>query len=99
MLGYFDATYVKIRSINLGYNLPAAWLEKTKLSSVRVYVTAQNPFKAFFSDYVKAGGLDPEATGRGGSVTPGFVNANTRLTVQPNTPLTRSFMLGLNVKF
>jgi len=99
MLGYFDATYVKIRSINLGYNLPGTWLTKTGLSSVRIYVTAQNPFKAFFSDYVKQGGLDPEATGRGGSVTPGFVNANSRLTVQPNTPLTRSFMLGLNVKF
>jgi hypothetical protein len=99
MLGYFDATYVKIRSINLGYNLPGAWLEKTGLNSVRIYATVQSPFKAFFSDYVKAGGLDPEATGRGGSVTPGFINTNSRLTVQPNTPLTRSFMLGLNVKF
>lgn len=99
MLGYFDATFMKIRSINLGYNLPATWLGKTGLSMVRVYATVQNPFKAFFSDYVKEGGLDPEPTGRGGSVTPGFVNNNSRLTVQPNTPLTRSLIFGVNIKY
>jgi TonB-linked SusC/RagA family outer membrane protein len=101
-LGYFDGTYMKIRSINLGYNLPADWLGRTGISSVRLYLTAQNPFKAFFSEYVKEGGLDPESTGRGApqggplNTTPGFGN---RLVVAPNTPLTRSFIVGLNIKY
>ncbi|MBL0744539.1 SusC/RagA family TonB-linked outer membrane protein [Chryseolinea lacunae] len=95
-LGYFDATFLKVRSINLGYKLPDSWLGRTGLSSVRIYVAANNPFKAFFSPYVDAGGLDPEATGRGSAAQTGW---GQRLTVQPNTPLTRSFIVGLSIKY
>jgi TonB-dependent starch-binding outer membrane protein SusC len=95
-LGYFDASYLKIRAINLSYNLPQAWLDKTELSGVRVYVQAQNPFKAFMSDYVKAGGLDPETTGFGGSNAPGW---NNRVTVQPNTPPVRQIIFGVNIRY
>ncbi|MDW8330591.1 MAG: TonB-dependent receptor [Cyclobacteriaceae bacterium] len=98
-LGYFDATYLKIRSINLGYQIPSSVLRRTGISSLRVYATVQSPFKAFFSEYVKEGGLDPEPTGRGGSVTPGFGAGSNRLTVQPNTPLTRTFIFGFNVRY
>jgi TonB-linked SusC/RagA family outer membrane protein len=94
-LGYFDATYLKVRSINLGWTVPQKWISKTGISSLRVYVTAQNPFKAFFSPYVDAGGLDPEPTGRGGSDTAGLGN---RLTVGANTPPTRSILFGINLK-
>lgn len=99
-LGYFDASYLKIRTISLGYNLPSNWLGKTGISTLHLYVQAQNPFKAFFSDYVDAGGLDPETSGAGGSVTEGFgPNLTTRLTVQPNTPPTKSFIVGINIKY
>jgi len=98
-LGYFNATYMKVRSINLGYTLPDKWIEKAGMSSLRVYFQMQNPFKAFFSDYVKAGGLDPETNGNGGSVTPGYGPNNTNgLTVNPNTPPVRSFIFGINLK-
>jgi len=95
-MGYFDASFLKIRSINLGYRLPASVLGKSGISSARVYVTANNPFQAFFSDYVKAGGLDPEATGRGGSSLTGWGN---RLTVQPNTPLARGIIFGVSIQY
>ena len=95
-LGYFDATYMKVRSINLGYSLPASWFGKTGISSARIYIQAQNPFKAFFSPYVKQGGVDPETTGFGGSIAPGW---NNRVTVQPNTPPTRQFIFGVNIKY
>lgn len=95
-LGYFDASYMKIRAINLSWNMPQAWLEKTRLGGVRIYAQAQNPFKAFFSDYVKAGGLDPETTGFGGSNAPGW---NNRVTVQPNTPPVKQFIFGVNIKY
>lgn len=95
-LGYWDATYMKVRSIQLGYKLPSSVLGKTGLSSLYVYAQAQNPFKAFFSDYVKEGGLDPETNGFGGTATPGF---NNRLSVSANTPPTRSFILGINIKY
>jgi TonB-linked SusC/RagA family outer membrane protein len=97
-LGYFDATYMKIRSINLGYNIPQAWLGKTGISSVRIYFQAQNPFKAFFSPYVDAGGLDPEPTGlaNGGTNTPGWGN---RVVVAPNTPALKQFIFGVSLKY
>jgi TonB-linked SusC/RagA family outer membrane protein len=99
-LGYFDATYMKVRSISLGYSLPAAWLGKSGVSSLRIYVQTQNPFKAFFSEYVEAGGVDPETNGFGGSVTEGFgPNGTNRLTVNPNTPPTKSFIFGVNIKY
>ena len=99
-LGYFDASYLKIRTITLGYNLPSNWLKKTGIGTFHLYVQAQNPFKAFFSDYVKAGGVDPETSGSGGSVTEGFgPNGTNRLTVQPNTPPTKSFIVGINIKY
>jgi TonB-linked SusC/RagA family outer membrane protein len=95
-LGYFDATYMKIRTITLGYNFPQAWLDKTGIGTLRVYAQAANPFKAFFSDYVKQGGVDPETTGFGGSNSPGW---NNRVTVIPNTPPTRQFIIGVNIKY
>jgi TonB-linked SusC/RagA family outer membrane protein len=95
-LGYFDATYMKIRSINLSYNLPSAWLDKSGIGGIRIYAQAQNPFKAFFSPYVKEGGVDPETTGFGGSNSPGW---NNRVTVQPNTPPVKQFILGINIKY
>lgn len=96
-LGYFDATYMKIRSINLGYTLPDELLERVGIGSARVYLTADNPFKAFFSDYVKQGGIDPEPNGRDGNVaTPGL---GRRLIVTPDTPVTKTFILGVNVTF
>jgi len=99
-LGYFDATYMKVRSINLGYSFPSTMLGRTGIGSLRVYVQALNPFKAFFSDYVDAGGVDPETNGFGGSVTEGYGPNNTnRLTVNPNTPPTRSLIFGINLKY
>ena len=95
-LGYFDATYMKIRAINLSYNLPSQLLEKTGIGGIRIYAQAQNPFKAFFSPYVKEGGIDPETTGFGGSISPGW---NNRVTVQPNTPPVRQFILGVNIRY
>jgi TonB-linked SusC/RagA family outer membrane protein len=98
-LGYFDASFLKIRSINFGYQVPAKLLAKTGITSLRLYTTVQSPFRAFFSEYVREGGLDPEPTGRGGAVNPGFGGGSNRLTVRPDTPLTRTFIFGLNVKF
>lgn len=95
-LGYFDATYMKVRSMQLGYSLPASLITKIGLSSFYIYAQAQNPFKAFFSEYVRTGGLDPETNGTGGTNTPGFGN---RLTVNANTPPTRSIIFGINIRY
>ncbi len=86
LLGYFDGTFAKIRTINLGYTFNKDDLGP--FSGARIYVTANNPFKAFFSDYVDFGGIDPEPNGRGG--------VGRRLLVGEGTPFTKSFIVGVN---
>lgn len=98
-MGYFDGTYMKIRTISLGYKLPSSLLDRVGINSARVYFTAENPFKAFFSDLVDAGVVDPEPNSRGSltdQLTPGFRN---RLQVNYDSPLMKSFIFGLNFEF
>lgn len=42
-LRYRDGGYVKLRNITLGYTLPTNVLDRLKLSTVRIFATAQNP--------------------------------------------------------
>lgn len=68
-LGYFDGSFVKIRSLSLGYNISPAVVQKIGFRSIRVYATASDPF-ILFSPYRKKGGIDPETAGTLGIDTP-----------------------------
>ena len=69
-LTLFDASYLKIRSVTLGYSLPDKLLSRIGVGQARVYATATNPF-TFFSEYVnKYNGLDPETNRTIGAVVP-----------------------------
>ena len=102
-LGYFDAGYLKIRAITLGYNFDnLKAIKDLGISRLRLYATVQNPF-VLFSPFNNESGLDPE--------TNSFANQNTAVAVDGytgkhkmpivgyNTPSTRNFMFGLNVTF
>lgn len=43
-LGIADASYIRLRTLSLGYNLPAPFVNKAGLSHVKFYVTATNLF-------------------------------------------------------
>jgi len=96
-LGYFDASFLKVRTITFGYSLGKRWAKKIGAQNLRVYVSSQNPF-IFFSPYVRAGGIDPEATGIGnqGVQNPGNISSRA-LTIGVATPSTKSFIAGLNI--
>lgn len=98
-LGYYSASFVRIRSINLGYRVEPEILQKMNIQSFRLYVSVQNPF-VLYSPYMRAGGVDPEANGTGnqGISDPGNLSSRA-LTIGLNTPPTRSFSIGLNVSF
>ena len=53
-----DASFVKVRNIQLGYTLPESLTKKVGSSGVRVYLSLDNPLT--FSNYRK--GWDPENT-------------------------------------
>lgn len=88
----FDGTYLKIRTITLGYSLNKKLTQSIGLSSLRVYATAQNPF-VMFSDFKKMSGLDPEPN----SVPSGSLSRFAQLSV--STPNTRNYIFGLNITF
>ena len=101
-LGYRDGSFVKVRSISLGYNLPAKLLDHVKISSLRLYVTCMNPFM-LYAPLVRDGyGLDPEGNGYGG-VSSSTLSGNPvpvrAITVNLTAPPTRQFQFGLNMKF
>ncbi|RAV99034.1 SusC/RagA family TonB-linked outer membrane protein [Pseudochryseolinea flava] len=102
-LSYYDASFVKVRNITLGYNLPSELLERIRVTSFKVYVSIQNPF-IVYSPFVRDGlGFDPEGTGTGGAVqtqggeTNQGVSARA-ITVGLNTPSVRWYTLGVNIK-
>ncbi|MBQ8521560.1 MAG: TonB-dependent receptor [Bacteroides sp.] len=58
---WFDGSYLKVKTISLGYTLPKSWLEKVNIERARIYFTASNPFIWTKCDYLKD--YDPEKGG------------------------------------
>ena len=52
-----DGSYIRLKTLNVGYSLPKSILDKVKLSRVRLYVIGQNLLT--WTDYT---GYDPEIT-------------------------------------
>ena len=80
-----DASFLRIQNIQLGYTFPQSSYEGVALSKVRLYASVNNAFT--FSKYK---GFDPAATSGnavGGGIDPGFY------------PVTRQYLLGLNISF
>ena len=103
-LGYFNASYCKIRTITLGYNFKNngnTVLDEIGIKKIRVYGTIQNPW-VIASKFKKETGLDPETNSFGTeNVATGTTayKASSVLTVGTNTPSTRTFLVGLNITF
>ena len=100
-LGYFNAGYLKVRAITLGYNFEN--LKPVKdlgISRLRLYATVQNPF-VLFSPYNNESGLDPETNSWSNENTAvGYSFGSHRMPIVGyNTPSTRNFIFGLNVTF
>lgn len=100
-LSYFDASYLKIRTISLGYNLENnKWIKNAGIGKLRLYATVQNPF-VMFSPYNKESGMDPETNSYGNenAAVPLSYNLRRLLTIGTNTPTTRNYMFGINLTF
>ena len=80
-----DGSYLKLKTVQLGYNLPSKLSSRMMLKSARVYLSGQNLFT--WTNYQ---GFDPEVSKFGSSaLRPGF-----DYSVYPNS---RTITFGLNV--
>jgi TonB-linked SusC/RagA family outer membrane protein len=100
---YVNGSFIKVRNINLGYTFEPKLLSRIGISSLRIYVTAENPF-ILYSPFVKDGfGPDPEGNGYGGGPEAqgsSYLGAPGRqISVNDSDPSVRNFNLGLSVKF
>ena len=50
-----DASFLRLRNLQIGYNLPETFLNKAKINSLRIYFTANNLFTI-----TKYKGFDPD---------------------------------------
>jgi len=99
VLGYFDGSFLKVRSINLGYNIDPRYTKWLGASSgIRVYASVTDPF-IFFSEYLKAGGLDPEPTNTAASDIDALAMPGRTLVVGTGIPPIRKYIFGINVRF
>ncbi len=62
-----DGSYLRLKTLQLAYNLPAAWLKKVQADKCKIYVTAQN-----LLTWTRYKGLDPEIGSVGGSLELGI---------------------------
>jgi TonB-linked SusC/RagA family outer membrane protein len=62
-----NISYLRLRDLELGYNLPSKYLQKVKITGLRVYTNISSLFSI---DNMKKYDLDPEVTTSNGMVMP-----------------------------
>ena len=88
-----DASFLKLKNIQIGYTLPKNLAESIKVASARFYISAQNVFT--LTDY---SGYDPDVLGGVGFAT----NELNPLSIGVDTgtyPLPRTIQFGVQVGF
>lgn len=88
-----NVSYIRLKSIQVGYNLPAGLISKIHMSSARVYVSGENlwsssPLYKITKDF------DVENIGRSDVIASGSNSGNTN-----NYPILKSVTIGLSVTF
>lgn len=82
----YDGSYLRIRNINFGFNVPKSWLQRARIEKVRVYVSATN-----LATFTKYKGWDPEVNAD--SFSSNFAIGNDFYT----PPMPRTILFGLNI--
>jgi hypothetical protein len=81
-----DGSYLRLKTVSLGYSLPASTLKKMKMKSFRAYMSAQN-----LITWTKYSGFDPEVNNYPSALTGGFDYSS--------YPRARTVTMGINLSF
>jgi TonB-linked SusC/RagA family outer membrane protein len=82
-----DGSYLKLRTVTLGYNFPKKLINRYKISGLRVFATSTNLFT-----FTKYPGPDPEINVAGNQANVLGIDFAT-------APSPRSFLFGINLNF
>ena len=83
-----NASYVALRNVTIGYNLPSDTVQKFGLSTLRIYATGQNLMYLTADGYT---GFNPESINNTSPTTYGYQRAG--------SPIFSTISIGLNVEF
>lgn len=81
-----DASFLRIKNVQIGYTFPEKLLRRMKISGMRIYLSGQNLFT-----WTRYTGYDPEVSTRNSALTKGFDYSS--------YPKTRSYTIGVKVTF
>ena len=81
-----DGSFLRLKSLTFGYSVPKQFIERIRLSNLRVYVIGQN-----LLTWTKYTGFDPEITSGNNTVSQG--------TDSGIYPVSRTISAGLSVTF
>jgi TonB-linked SusC/RagA family outer membrane protein len=84
-----DGSYIRVKNISLGYNFSPSLLQKAKIQTLRLYVSAQNMFT-----FTKYKGIDPEVNYRTDNKSNGNLNQGIDYGSYPNV---KSVTFGLKL--
>jgi hypothetical protein len=87
-----DASYYSLREMNLGYTLPAALAKRFKLSSLRVFMSAQNMFFKMADNYRA---LNPEGRSNSGPYASTLIDGYQR----GSFPVPKTIIFGVDINF
>jgi hypothetical protein len=91
-LAFQDGSFVKMRTISMGYNFPNGLLGHGPFTSLRVSATVNNPFTIYAPLVSKGLAIDPESNALGGT-------GSRALSISLNEPQTRIWSIGINAGF
>lgn len=90
----YDASFIRLRNLTLGYNLPSVFVQKAKMSSIRVALICTNLF--VFTNYP---GLDPEIARDGEGNINTSRNMQSQGTYYLNAPQERTYNIQIMATF
>lgn len=88
--GIKNTSYLRLKTLEIGYTLPKTWLTKAGIKDLRVYFNAYN-----LLTFTGLDNIDPERPGRQGGANN---DANSGILFY-NYPVNRTFNIGATIKF
>lgn len=87
-----DASFYSLRDVSVGYTLPEKWVNKARLSSLRIYFSAQNLFFHSASGYR---GINIEGRSNGGNYATPLIDGYQR----GSFPIAKTYLFGIDLNF
>ena len=87
--GIQNASYVRLKTLEVGYTFPRRWMQKVNIKSLRVYFSGYN-----LLTFCGLKNIDPERPGSAGGS-----NFSGDIKQIYNYPVNRTFNFGVNIKF